>query len=98
MENELLVPHVDGMASVGPSLISGNDVRLFSEDIHDLTFSLVAPLPSHHHCAAAAAHAIGHGNHGSFPGSGSRAKARPVRNKKGPPRGRALDSFILRGK
>ena len=71
MEDELFIPDMNGVAGVGPTLISGDDVGPLRQDIDDLALSLVPPLPPHHHRATTPARAIGHGIPGSFRGSGT---------------------------
>ena len=39
MKDELLITNVNRMTSVGPALVSGDDVCLFGQDIHNFPFS-----------------------------------------------------------
>ena len=70
VEDELLLLHVDGVSSVGPTLVPGDDVGPFGQDIDDFPLTLVPPLTSHNHGALTSIYAFGHGNPGSFRGSG----------------------------
>ena len=71
VEDEFLIPHVDRVAGIGPSLVAGDDVGFLGQDVHDLPLTLVSPLPAHDHGAATSIQACGHGAFGSFNGSGS---------------------------
>ncbi len=44
VEDELLLPHVNGVARVGATLVASHDVDVLGENVHDLAFALVAPL------------------------------------------------------
>ena len=82
VEDELLVPDVDGVTGVGPSLEPGDDVGLLGQDVHDLPLPFVSPLPTYHYRAATSVQAFRHGVFGSFQGPGSRSGTPAVRPKK----------------
>ncbi len=49
MQDELLSLHNDGVACVMPTLVTGDDVELFSQQIDNLPFAFIAPLGADNH-------------------------------------------------
>src|SRR4030095_9070633 len=49
MQHELLSLHNNSVAGVMPTLIAGNDVELFSQQIDNLPFAFIAPLGANNH-------------------------------------------------
>ena len=48
MEDELGVPHMDGVPGIGSALISGHHVNVLGEHIHDLALAFISPLTTDH--------------------------------------------------
>lgn len=53
VKNEFEFADVDGVSSIGSTLIAGNDLYLFGEDVDDLSLPFIAPLTPHHDRTAA---------------------------------------------
>ena len=49
LEHILLRPHQDRVTGVGASLVSGNDIKVFRQDIDHLALALITPLNSQYH-------------------------------------------------
>ena len=60
MQNEFIVPDMDGVTGVGPTLITGHHVHLRGKHIDDLALALVAPLATQNHRAVAGVSAFRH--------------------------------------
>lgn len=44
MQNIFFLPEADGVAGVGATLVTGNDINMLREHVHDLPFTFIAPL------------------------------------------------------
>jgi hypothetical protein len=47
VDDELLAVSIDGVAGVVSPLVAGDDVKVFRQEVDDLTLALVPPLKSH---------------------------------------------------
>ena len=60
MQNEFIVPDMDGVTGIGPTLITGHHMNLRGKHVDDLALALVAPLATQNHRAVAGASAFRH--------------------------------------
>ncbi len=61
VQNEFIVPDMDGVPGVGPTLVTGDHMHVLREDIDDLALPFVAPLATQHDSAAAGVSTFRHG-------------------------------------